>query len=225
MESLRSSVHRRITDAGLVAVIRAPDSSVVPDLAAALAAGGISIVEITTSTPGFAGAIRRTRDHLGDQVLVGAGTLLSREDCMTALGAGASFLICPVLRPTLVPLAHAAGCPIALGAGTATEAQLGHEAGADFVKLFPAESLGPGFIRSLLAPLPHLQLMPTGGIGVANVAAYRAAGCVAVGVGGSLLAADKIRARDWKGISRAAASLVVAWQSAGNPACTGERAP
>lgn len=210
---LRERRAARLTDPGLIAVIRAPSAGVVPSLAEALVAGGITALEITTSTPEFAEAIRDTRALLGDRAMVGTGTILNAGDFLEALAAGAEFFVSPVLRPELVPLSRQAGCPIMLGAYTPTEAQAAHEAGADFVKLFPADTLGPGFIRALLAPLPHLRLVPTGGVTVANAAEFRQAGCVAVGVGGNLLKRELIQAQDWPALTRLAAEFVAAWRA------------
>ncbi|HTH48283.1 MAG TPA: bifunctional 4-hydroxy-2-oxoglutarate aldolase/2-dehydro-3-deoxy-phosphogluconate aldolase [Candidatus Limnocylindria bacterium] len=211
-DQLRALRAARLTDAGLIAVIRAPSAGVVPTLGAALVAGGITSLEVTTSTPDFAEAIRATKLFLGETALVGAGTILNAGDLRAALAGGAEFIVSPVLRPELVPPSHQAGCPILLGAYTPTEAQAACEAGADFVKLFPADTLGPGFIRALLAPLPHLRLVPTGGVTVANAAEFRKAGCVAVGLGGHLLKRELIQAQDWPALTRLAAEFVAAWQ-------------
>jgi 2-dehydro-3-deoxyphosphogluconate aldolase/(4S)-4-hydroxy-2-oxoglutarate aldolase len=208
--SLRAS---RLAAAGVVAVIRAPDPSVVPELGAALVAGGITALEITTSTPRFAEAIRATRAALGDQVLIGAGTLMEPAQCDEAISAGAEFAVSPVFRPALIPGCHAAGVPVLLGAFTPTEAQAVHESGADFVKLFPAEVLGLKFIKGLKAPLPHLRLVPTGGVDATNAGEFRRAGCVAVGVGGSLVKPDLLKARDWPALTALAAALVASWRS------------
>ena len=97
------------------------------------------------------------------------GTVLDADTCRAAIAAGAEFVVTPICRTELVAIAHAAGCPIMLGAYTPTEAQLAHEAGADFIKIFPADTLGPGYIKALRAPLPHLRIVPTGGVDVQNV--------------------------------------------------------
>ncbi len=199
-------------DAGVIAVIRSPDPGLVPELGAALLAGGVSALEVTTSTPGFGDAIRATRAALGPSALIGAGTLLSVADCDAALEAGADFAVSPVFRPGLIPRCHDAGVPILLGAFTPTEAQAVHESGADFVKLFPAEALGIGFIRALRAPLPHLRLVPTGGVDASNAGEFRKAGCVAVGVGGSLVKAEWLRARNWAALTELAAAMVASWR-------------
>ena len=208
--SLRTS---RLASAGVVAVIRAPDPSVVPELGAALVAGGITALEITTSTPRFADVIRATRAALGEQVLIGAGTLMESAECEEAIAAGAEFAVSPVFRPALVPICHASGVPVLLGAFTPTEAQVVHESGADFVKLFPAEVLGLKFIKGLRAPLPHLRLVPTGGVDATNAGEFRRAGCVAVGVGGSLIKPELLKARDWSALTALAAALVASWRS------------
>ena len=210
LRELRSA---RLTDPGIIAVIRAPSAELVPALGEALVAGGITALEITASTPNFAAAIRATKLVLGDRALVGAGTILNGDDCAAALDGGAEFVVSPVLRPALVPQARGAGCPIMLGAYTPTEAQTAYEAGADFVKLFPADTLGPGFIRALLAPLPHLRLVPTGGVTVANAAEFRKAGCAAVGIGGNLLKRELILAQDWPALTRLATDFVAAWRA------------
>lgn len=210
---LRELRAARLTDPGLIAVIRAPSAEVVAPLGEALVAGGITALEVTTSTPDFADAIRATKARLGDRALVGAGTILNAGDFMEALAAGAEFFVSPVLRPELVPLSRQAGCLLMLGAYTPTEAQAAHEAGADFVKLFPADTLGPGYIRSLLAPLPHLRLVPTGGVTVANAGEFRKAGCVAAGIGSHLLKRELIAKQDWPALIRLAAEFVAAWRS------------
>ena len=212
-DSLRSQRAQRLMQCGVVAVIRAPDPGLVPELGAALLAGGVTALEVTTSTPNFAAAIRATRAALGNQVLIGAGTLLHPAQCDEAIDAGAEFAVSPVFRPTLIPGCHAAGVPMLLGAFTPTEAQAVHDSGADFVKLFPAEVLGLKFIRGLRAPLPHLRLVPTGGVDATNAGEFRKAGCVAVGVGGSLVKPELMQSRDWPALTALAAALVASWRS------------
>jgi 2-dehydro-3-deoxyphosphogluconate aldolase/(4S)-4-hydroxy-2-oxoglutarate aldolase len=200
----------RLISARIVAVLRARSAEAVPLIAEALVAGGVTTIEITTSTPDFARAIRETRAALGTAAFVGAGTLLTKSQAGAAVDAGAEFLVSPVLRPDLMPVALAAETPILLGAYTPTECQTAHELGADFVKLFPADTLGPSYIRSLRAPLPHLRLVPTGGVTVDNVAEFLAAGCAAVGVGSSLLRNDWIEAGRWADLTLLASRFIAA---------------
>ncbi len=200
----------RLVSARIVAVLRARSAETVPFIAEALVAGGVTAIEITTSTPDFARAIRETCAALGKSAFVGAGTLLTESQAGAAVDAGAEFLVSPVLRPELMPVALAAETPILLGAYTPTECQAAHELGADFVKLFPADTLGPSYIRSLRAPLPHLRLVPTGGVTVDNVAEFLSAGCAAVGVGSSLLRNDWIEAGRWAELSALASRFIAA---------------
>jgi 2-dehydro-3-deoxyphosphogluconate aldolase/(4S)-4-hydroxy-2-oxoglutarate aldolase len=171
-------------------------------------------VEITLSTPDAIAAIREASTLLGDRALIGVGTVLKPYECASALEAGAQFIVSPILRSELVPLAHQAGRPIMLGAYTPTEAQLAHEAGADFVKLFPADTLGPGYIKSLRAPLPHLRFIPTGGVELSNAADFLQAGAAALGVGSALVSRRILEKRDWKELTRLAQAFVQAVRGA-----------
>lgn len=201
---------RRLTDPGIIAVVRARRADQVPPLAEALVAGGVTAIEITLTTPDAFAAIAATAKRLGERALVGVGTVLNEEQCRAALAAGAEFVVSPIARRELVPLAHAADTPVMLGAYSPTEAQLVHEAGADFVKLFPAETLGPAFIKALRAPLPHLKIVPTGGVDLRTLADFIRAGCAAVGVGSSLITADILAREDWPALTELARQYVAA---------------
>ncbi|MCX6911543.1 MAG: bifunctional 4-hydroxy-2-oxoglutarate aldolase/2-dehydro-3-deoxy-phosphogluconate aldolase [Verrucomicrobia bacterium] len=203
-----------LTNPGIIAIVRAQQSAQVVPLFEALLAGGVRAIEITMTTPNALAAIREARDKLGERALVGVGTVLDVNTCRAAIAAGAEFVVSPICRTGLVPIAHAAGCPIMLGAYTPTEAQIAHEAGADFVKLFPADNLGSAYIKALLAPLPHLRVVPTGGIDVHNIADFLKAGCAALGVGSSLVSAKILQEADWPELTRRAAALVNAVRQA-----------
>ena len=203
-----------LTDPGIIAIVRAQQSAQVVPLFEALLAGGVRAIEITMTTPNALAAIREARDKLGERALVGVGTVLDVNTCRAAIAAGAEFVVSPICRTGLVPIAHAAGCPIMLGAYTPTEAQIAHEADADFVKLFPADNLGPAYIKALLAPLPHLRIVPTGGIDMHNVADFLKAGCAALGVGSSLVSAKILQEANWPELTRRAAALVNAVRQA-----------
>jgi len=203
-----------LTDPGIIAIVRAQQSAQVVPLFEALLAGGVRAIEITMTTPNALAAIREARDKLGERALVGVGTVLDVNTCRAAIAAGAEFVVSPICRTGLVPIAHAAGCPIMLGAYTPTEAQIAHEAGADFVKLFPADNLGSAYIKALLAPLPHLRVVPTGGIDMHNIADFLKAGCAALGVGSSLVSAKILQEANWPELTRRAAALVNAVRQA-----------
>src|SRR5208283_641454 len=204
----KSEIISLLTDPGIIAIIRAQQPAQVLPLFEALIAGGVWAIEITMTTPNALAAIREAREKVGGRAVIGVGTVLEAETCRAAIAAGAEFVVTPICRTELVAIAHAAGRPIMLGAYTPTEAQLAHEAGADFIKIFPADTLGPGYIKSLRTPLPHLRIVPTGGVDVENVAEFLKAGCVALGVGSSLVSAKILQAADWPELTRRARAFV-----------------
>jgi 2-dehydro-3-deoxyphosphogluconate aldolase/(4S)-4-hydroxy-2-oxoglutarate aldolase len=206
----KSDIISLLTNPGIIAVVRAQQASQVLPLSEALIAGGVRVIEITMTTPNALAAIREAREKLGERALIGVGTVLDADICRAAIAAGAEFVVTPICRTELVAIAHAAGCPIMLGAYTPTEAQLAHEAGADFIKIFPADSLGVGYIKALRAPLPHLRIVPTGGVDVQNVGELLKAGCAALGVGSSLVSTKILQEADWPELTRRASAFVTA---------------
>lgn len=204
----------QLTQSGVIAVVRSSQPAPMLPLARALLAGGITAIEITLTTPGALAAIRELRAVLGDRAVIGVGTVLDVPTCQQALEAGAEFVVSPILRPELVAPCRAADRPVMLGAFTPTEAQLAHEAGADFIKLFPSDTLGAGFLRALRAPLPHLRIIPTGIADAAQVPELIRAGCVAVGIGSLLAGPDILRDADWPELTRRAAMFVELVRSA-----------
>ncbi len=206
----KSEIISLLTDPGIIAVVRAQNAEQVLPLSEALLAGGIIAIEITMTTPNAIAAIREARGQVGGHGVIGVGTVLDADTCRAAIAAGAEFVVTPIGRAELVPIAHGADRPIMLGAYTPTEAQLAHETGADFIKIFPADGLGPGYIKSLRAPLPHLRIVPTGGVDAGNVADFLKAGCVAVGAGSSLVSAEILQEANWPELTRRAAELVKA---------------
>ncbi len=208
--SAKADIISRLLDPGIIAIVRTKRPDQVVPLAEALVAGGVIAVEVTMTTPNAIAAIREAKQKLGDRALIGVGTVLDVATCRAAIEAGAQFVVSPIVRPELVPVCHAAGVPVMLGAYTPTEAQLAHEAGADFVKIFPADGLGPKYIRNLLAPLPHLRIVPTGGVDLNTIADFLKAGCAAVGAGGSLITAKILETDNWPELTRLAAQFVTA---------------
>lgn len=152
--------------------------------------GGLDVVEVPLGVPGALEAVRELAERF-PSALVGAGTVMSADDAARALDAGARFLLSPVLRPEVVAAAHAGDAAAVPGAFTPTEIDACVRAGADLVKLFPADRLTPADLRVLLAALPGAELVPTGGIAAASAAEWLAAGAVAVGVGGALTRAPE----------------------------------
>ncbi len=210
----KSDIISLLTNPGVIAIVRTQQSAQVAPLVEALLAGGIRAIEITMTTPNALAAIREAREKAGDRALVGVGTVLDADTCRSAITAGAEFVVTPICRTELVAIAHAAGCPVMLGAYTPTEAQQAHEAGADFIKIFPADTLGPGYIKALRAPLPHLRIVPTGGVDVQNVADFLKAGCAALGVGSALVSAKILQEAAWPALTRRAGAFVSAARGA-----------
>jgi len=200
----RSEIISLLTNPGIIAVVRAHRKEQVLPLSEALIAGGVIAIEITMTTPNAIEAIRETKQRVGPRGLIGVGTVLDAKTCRAALEAGGEFVVSPILRTELVGIVHAADRPIMLGAYTPTEAQLAHEADADFVKVFPADGLGPGYIKAIRAPLPHLRIVPTGGVDLSTVADFLKAGCAALGVGSSLITRDILANDDWPALTRLA---------------------
>ncbi|AZC12653.1 bifunctional 4-hydroxy-2-oxoglutarate aldolase/2-dehydro-3-deoxy-phosphogluconate aldolase [Microbacterium sp. ABRD28] len=190
--------------AGVLAVLRAPSADAALAAVDALVRGGVSGIEVTFSTPDAPAVIAAVRERHGDDVLVGAGTVLTAEHARTAIDAGAQFLVSPGTVPALVAAMTATGATTMTGALTPTEVMTAHALGADIVKVFPASLSGPGYLAALRAPLPHIPLMPTGGVTPDNVAAWFAAGAVAVGAGGDLVPGAALAAGDTAEIERRA---------------------
>ena len=200
----RGKIVSGIEAEGLVAIVRVPRPEWTLPLAKALVAGGVRVVELTMSIPNALEAVRTLDRELGDEILLGVGTVIDDDTCRAAIDAGAKYIVSPVTKPSLVATAHELDRPVMLGAYTPTEAQAAHEAGSDFIKIFPADTLGPGYIKSLLAPLPHLKIVPTGGVNLDTMEAFLAAGSAALGTGSALLKKEIIAGENWGELARLA---------------------
>lgn len=197
----------RMRALGVVAVVRMKDAGRAMQTVAAIHAGGVSAIEVTVTTPGALELIALVSRELGDAVLVGVGSVLDVETARRAVDAGARYVVSPVFDEEVVRAAHDLGVPAMPGAFTPTEVLRAHRAGADVVKVFPGEVLGPAFIKGVLAPMPFLRLMPTGGVTPDNVGTWIKAGAVAVGVGSALMDPKMIAAGDFAGLTGLARRL------------------
>ena len=179
-------VFNGILERGMVGIVRAgsPDAALL--LAEACIAGGVTALEVAFTTPDTLGVLRALRARHGDEVLLGAGTVLDAETARAAILAGAQFIISPGVNVETIALCQRYQVLAMPGAMTPTEIVTALQAGADIVKVFPAEMFGPAYIKALRAPLPQAPLMPTGGVTVENLGEWFASGAVAVGIGGSL---------------------------------------
>jgi 2-dehydro-3-deoxyphosphogluconate aldolase/(4S)-4-hydroxy-2-oxoglutarate aldolase len=205
-----SNVLDAILETRIVAIVRLERYDRAVEIARALLAGGITAIEFTLTGAGAYDAIKATRVALGDSAQIGIGTVLNSEAAETSIAAGAQFVVTPTFSQAVIAACRSQGTPILCGALTPTEALAAHEAGADMVKLFPARLGGPQYLRDILAPLPFLRIVPTGGVGAENARAYLDAGAVAVGIGGGLIAAKDVEARNWERITAGARACVAA---------------
>jgi 2-dehydro-3-deoxyphosphogluconate aldolase / (4S)-4-hydroxy-2-oxoglutarate aldolase len=171
----------------LVAVIREATPQTIVPIANALYEGGVKVIEITAETPKFTRLIEVAREELDDRVLTGAGTVLDPETARAAIMAGSEFIVSPSFNPETVRMTKRYGIPSIPGALTPTEILNAYELGADMIKVFPANTFGPGYVKNIHGPFPTIPLMVTGGINMDNIEEYIEAGALAVGLGSNLV--------------------------------------
>jgi len=194
----------RIVDSGVVAVLRGVPADQLIEIAAALHDGGVSAIEVTADTPDVADLIGEVTGSFDDEVVVGTGTVLDSETARTTLLAGAEFVVSPSLHEDVIETCNRYGAVSAPGVMTPTEAVRGYEAGADFVKVFPAKTVGPDHIGAMKGPLGQIPMMPTGGVDPDNAADYIDAGAFAVGAGGALVDYDAAARGEYETITETA---------------------
>ncbi len=204
MSASRSELVRRMESSGLVAVIRADSPDQLVDVCRSLRDGGVVFSEITMTTPGALDAIAQASAKLGGDAVIGVGSVLDAETARMAILAGAEFVVCPILNPAVIEMAHRYGKPVIPGGLTPTEILGAWQAGADVVKVFPANHFGPTYFKDLLAPMPQLRLTPTGGVSLETASDWLDAGAACLGVGSALVKRDLIKAKDWAGLTKLA---------------------
>lgn len=203
----KSRIVERIVEQKAVAVIRADNPDVLGRMIDALLAGGISALEVTMTVPRALDIIEETANRFGDEILLGVGSVLDAETARLAINAGARYVVSPVFKPAIIKMAHRYNLPAMPGCFTPTEILEAHEAGADIVKVFPAGQLGMKYFKAIKAPMPHLQLMPTGGVNLTNAGEWIAAGACAVGVGSALIDKNAIASGNFDQITENARTL------------------
>lgn len=192
MSILKLKVLNRVVESGLVAIVRTDSPDHAARIADACAEGGVAVLEVTFTVPGAASVISDlAKRYQSGHIIVGAGTVLDPETARIAILAGAQFLVSPSVNEETARLANRYQIPYMPGAGTVRDVVEAMECGADIIKVFPGETLGPEFIKAVKAPLPQASLMPTGGVNIENAATWIKAGAVALGVGGNLTAGAK----------------------------------
>lgn len=188
---------KRVLECGLVAVVRSTDSRQLVEVVEALADGGVTVAEITMTVPGALDVVRQAKAALGDRVLLGAGTILDPETARAAILAGAEYVVSPTLNLDVIRMCRRYDKAVMPGAFTPTEILAAWEAGADIVKVFPADVVGPAFFKALRGPLPQIRVMPTGGVDLKTGTAFLQAGACCLGVGSQLVEPQAIAARDF----------------------------
>jgi len=212
--SQRQEVMARIRELRLVAVVRSTAEQVEP-VVRALLDGGVEAIEITFTVPRATEMIAMVKEKLGDRVLLGAGTVTDTEKAADAILAGARYIVAPNTDFDVIALCNERDVAIAPGAFTPTEVFAAWRAGADVIKLFPAEALGIPYLKALRAPMPDVPLMPTGGVDVGNAADWLRAGAVALGVGSSLVRKDALASGNYGLITETAEKFMAAIASVG----------
>jgi 2-dehydro-3-deoxyphosphogluconate aldolase / (4S)-4-hydroxy-2-oxoglutarate aldolase len=203
-------------NAGVVAVIRAKSKDQLLDIAKALLEGGVPSIEVTMTTPKAIAGIEMLADAMGDKAIVGVGTVVDASTARDAIAAGAQFVVSPVFDPEVVATTKRYGKISIPGSFTPTEILRAWSAGADVVKVFPSTTLGPGYFKDILAPLPQLKLTPTGGVDLKNTGEWIKAGAACVGVGSALVSKDALAKNDWSAITNSAKAFVDAVKKARN---------
>lgn len=193
----------------VIALIRADSADSLLDCARALQAGGLGAIELTMTTPGAIEMVGRVARELPD-ALIGLGTVLDAETARAGIAAGAKFIVTPAVRPAVIAACRELQVPILSGALTPTEACNAWDAGADVIKIFPAEFFGPAYIKSLKAPFPKMEFLPTGGVTPETVGDFLRAGAFATAAGSALVAPAALKARDWPAITARARQFVEA---------------
>lgn len=204
------SLLERLRSAVVVAVVRAPDPDSALAGVRALVAGGVRAVEVTYSTPDAAAVIAQLRREVGDDVVVGAGTVTSAEQAAESVAAGSEFLVSPGTTERVAAAMRETGVPFALGTLTPSEAMRAVELGAHLVKVFPGSLGGPDYLRALREPLPDVPLVPTGGVSPGNVREWLDAGAFCVGAGGSLVSRELLARDDLDEITERARAFMAA---------------
>lgn len=198
----------RVLDAKAVAVIRVTDPEKLQPVVEAVLKGGVRGIEITMTVPDALAQLSIVDRQFGEDLVLGVGSVLTPETAVQAVEAGARYVVSPVFKPEIIAAAHSQGAPAMPGAFTPTEIQTAYEAGADIVKVFPADVLGMPFFKGVLAPMPHLRLMPTGGVNLTNAGQWLQVGACAVGVGSALLDKKAIASGDWATLTQNAKTLM-----------------
>ena len=198
----------RMIDSGIVAVMRAQTGEKLVDVAEALLAGGVKVMEVTFTVPNALQVLEEVANRMGDRILLGAGTVLDPETARIAILAGAQFIVSPATDPEVIQLCRRYDKVVLPGAFTPTEVIQAWQAGADIVKVFPSDCVGPQYLKALRGPLPQVRLMPTGGVNLDTAAEFLRCGACALGGGGALVSSQAVADGDMAAIESLARRYV-----------------
>ena len=205
----KSAILARLKSEKVIALIRADSSASLLDCARALSAGGLNCIELTMTTPGAIDLCAQVAREL-PQVLLGLGTVLDADTARRGIAAGAKFIVTPCVRPEVIKACRELDVPVLGGALTPTEVYTSWELGVDVVKIFPAEYFGPAYIKSVKAPFPKIEVMPTGGVTPETVSEFLKNGAFATAAGSALVSPAALKAKDWPAITARAREFVAA---------------
>jgi len=212
----REEIVTKIIELKAVAVIRMDDPSKLIKVAEAIYDGGVKAIEITMTVPNAIETIALASKEIGDKVLIGVGSILNAQMAQKAIDAGAQYVVSPIFKREIIEQSHLNDIPAMPGTFTPTEVQSAYELGADIVKIFPADVLGMAFIKGIKAPMPHLKVMPTGGVSLTNAGEWLKAGACAVGVGSALIDKEAIRVDNYSKLSDNAKQIMESIKSVEN---------
>ena len=215
----RDQILKRIVECGIVGVVRMTDTAQLLNVIEAIGKGGVKCIEITMTTPGAIEIIKDLTEKLGQDFVVGAGTVLDADTARSALLAGAEFIVSPTFKEEIIQTTHGYDKVCVPGAFTPTEILRAWEAGADVVKVFPATVLGPQFFKDIKGPLPQIRLTPTGGVNLENASQFIEAGADFLGAGASLLNKEAIRNERWDQLTDIATKFIAIIRSTRDRIC------
>jgi len=204
----RENILQEILNRKAVAVLRVKEEHKLQNVIEAIYAGGISVAEITMTVPNAIQLISKMNSILDKNIIIGVGSILDSKTAEDAIKAGAKYVVSPVFKKEVIETAHKFEVPVMPGCFTPTEIQTAFEAGADIVKVFPADIVGIDFFKAVLAPMPHLKLMPTGGVSLTNAGDWLKAGACAVGIGSSLLDKKAIQENNFSKLTENAQTIM-----------------
>lgn len=204
----KEKILNEITKRKAIAVVRMKDPQKLMDVIKAVQAGGVSIIEITMTVPNAIELIRKAAYELDENFIIGVGSILDGKSAEEAVNAGAKYVVSPIFKKEIIDAAHGLDVPVMPGAFSPTEILTAQEYGADIVKVFPANVVGMDFFKAVLAPMPHLKIMPTGGVTLSNAGDWIKAGACAVGIGSALLDKNAIKNEDYQVLTENAKKMM-----------------